>query len=143
MKWDEPPLWPIALPSGIGFLLPLSSTLRQHKFDALHFITTAEGQESLITPLIVMIMLSPLLIFAPKEIGNRIELIAGSIVGLLLCMIPQVLFKPWLIVVILFWIFQSRHIWSKNYPPFRIGIWLGLGGASGLFLGGFFAYNFL
>ena len=142
MKWEEPPLWPVAIPSLLGVLMACSP-LREHKLEALFFISTAEGQDSLITPLLGMILITPLLRFAPEGIGNRIELVSGAIFGLLLGMIPQAFLFPWMIIVVLVWISQSIYLWRRDYPPFRIGIWLGLGGSSGLFLGGFFANYFL
>ena len=142
VKWEKPPLWPVAIPSLLGFLMACSP-LREHKFEALIFISTAEGQDSLITPLLGMILMTSLVHFAPQEIGNRFELASGAIAALLFGMIPQAFLFPWMIVVVLLWISQSIYVWRRSYPPFRIGIWLGLGGASGLFIGGFFANYFL
>ena len=90
-----------------------------------------------------MVLLASLLRFAPEEIGDRNELVAGTVFALLFGVLPQALFFTWMIVVVLAWISQSIYIWRREYPSFRLGIWLGLGGASGLFMGGFFSHYFL
>ena len=59
---------------------------------------------------------------------------------MLFAFIPQLAFFVWFVVVILLWLFESMHVWRKNYPPFRIGIWIGLGAVSGLYIGGLFAH---
>ena len=142
VKWDGPPLWPVAVPSIAGFALACSP-LRSHKVETLLFLSTAEGQDSLLAPLGALLLLSLLLNFAPTEVGNRLELSAGAVAALLFGVLPQVIFFPWMVVVILLWLSQSIYLWKYDYPPFRIGVWMGLGASSGLFLGGFFAHYFL
>ena len=68
MKWDKPPLWPVAIPSICGFF----SACMPYIFQIPYFI---EG--SLISPFILLILLSLGLNFSPPEIGNKIELILG------------------------------------------------------------------
>ena len=142
MKWDSPPLWPVAVPSLLGFVLACSP-LRSYKFEALSFLSTPEGQDSILTPMVCLILLSGLLYFSPEELGSRRELIAGALVAILFGVLPQGMFFVWFIPVVLFWVAQSTYIWKRNYPPFRIGIWLGSGAVSGLFTGGIFAHFFL
>tara|TARA_A100001037_G_scaffold23987_1_gene19714 strand:- start:217 stop:645 length:429 start_codon:yes stop_codon:yes gene_type:complete len=142
MRWDEPPLWPVALPSIAGFALACSP-LRSYKIEALSFISTSDGQDSLITPLIFAVLLTSSLYFSPSNLGDRKDLILGAIVALILGVLPQAIFFPWMILVVLFWISQSLYLWRYDFPPFRIGLWIGLGASSGLFLGGFFAHYFL
>ena len=142
MKWDSPPLWPVAVPSLLGFALACSP-LRSYKFEALSFLSTPEGQDSILTPMVCLILLSGLLYFSPEELGSRRELISGALVAILFGVLPQGMFFVWFIPVILFWVAQSTYIWKRNYPPFRIGIWLGSGAVSGLFTGGIFAHFFL
>ncbi len=132
MKWDEPPLWPVMAPSLAGFF----SACMPHIFD---WVPRPWGWV-LPTPFLVLVLLSPLLYFAPKPAGGRIELVLGANVAMLLALIPQLFLFVWFIIVILFWIFQSMYIWRHNYPPFRIGTWLGLGAVSGLFIGDLFAH---
>ena len=142
VKWDNPPLWPVAVPSIAGFALACSP-LRSYKIDALSFLSTKEGQDSLLAPLICLLLLSLLLKFSPPEVGNSHELTAGAVAALLFGVLPQVIFFPWMVVVILLWLSQSIYLWKYDFPPFRIGIWMGLGASSGLYLGGFFAHYFL
>ncbi len=142
MKWDSPPLWPVAVPSLLGFVLACSP-LRSYKFEALSFLSTPEGQDSILTPMVCLILLSGLLYFSPEELGSRRELISGTLVAILFGVLPQGMFFVWFIPVILFWVAQSTYIWKRNYPAFRIGIWLGSGAVSGLFTGGIFAHFFL
>ena len=142
MKWDSPPLWPVAVPSLLGFVLACSP-LRSYKFEALSFLSTPEGQDSILTPMVCLILLSGLLYFSPEELGSRRELISGALVAILFGVLPQGMFFVWFIPGVLFWVAQSTYIWKRNYPPFRIGIWLGSGAVSGLFTGGIFAHFFL
>ena len=88
----------------------------------------------------ILVLLSPLLYFSPKPTGGRIGVVIGANSAMLLAIIPQIFLFVWFIVVILFWIQQSMYVWKYNYPPFRVGTWLGLGAVSGLFVGGFFAH---
>ena len=142
MKWDSPPLWPVAVPSLLGFVLACSP-LRSYKFEVLSFLSTPEGQDSILTPMVCLILLSGLLYFSPEELGSRRELISGTLVAILFGVLPQGMFFVWFIPVVLFWVAQSTYIWKRNYPPFCIGIWLGSGAVSGLFTGGIFAHFFL
>ena len=122
VKWDSPPLWPVAIPSVCGFF----SACMPYIFQIPFFI---EG--SLISPFIFLILLSLGLNFSPPEIGNKIELIAGTWFSMLFSFLPQLFLFPWFIIVFLFWLAQSMYVWKRNYPPFRIGIWIGTGAISG------------
>jgi len=132
MKWDEPPLWPVVAPSIVGFF----AAWIPHLFD---WVPRPWGW-ILPTPFLVLVFLSPLLYLSPKPAGGRIELVIGANVAMLLAIIPQIFLFVWFIVVILFWISQSMYVWRHNYPPFRIGTWIGIGAVSGLFIGDFFAH---
>ena len=132
MKWDEPPLWPVVAPSLVGFL----AACMPHIFV---WVPRPWGW-GLPAPFMILVLLSPLLYFSPKPAGGRIELVIGANVAMMLALIPQIFLFVWFIVVILFWIFQSMFVWRHNYPPFRIGTWLGLGAVSGLFIGDLFAH---
>lgn len=134
VKWDTPPLWPVAIPSVCGFF----SACMPYIFQIPFFI---EG--SLISPFIFLILLSLGLNFSPPEIGNKIELIAGTWFSMLFSFLPQLFLFPWFIIVFLFWLAQSMYVWKRNYPPFRIGIWIGTGAISGLYIGSFFSHYIL
>ena len=56
-------------------------------------------------------------------------------------LVPQMLFFVWFVPVVLIWFHQSVFVWRKSYPLFRIGIWLGLGASSGIYLGSILAFN--
>ena len=134
MKWDEPPLWPVAVPSMAGF----AAACLPYLVNDPRFI---EG--SLLASFLVLLALSPAILRAPVGNASRLELLVGTWVGMLLCFLPQLIFFVWFIPVVLFWVAQSTYIWKRNYPPFRVGIWLGSGAVSGLFTGGIFAHFFL
>jgi hypothetical protein len=135
MKWDEPPLWPVVIPTLVGF----AAACILHLFDGI----PRPWGWVLSAPFLGLVLFSPLLYFSPKPAGGRIELVIGANVAMVLAIVPQLFFRVWFIVVILFWIFQSMYIWRHNYPAFRVGTWLGLGAASGLFMGGLFAHFIL
>jgi hypothetical protein len=130
MKWESAPLGLIVVPLIIGFLIACVLGLIQ-------------DSSSLRYPMIFLLLSSILLYFAPQEIGNRKELIAGSMVSILVGILPQLIFFVWFIIVILIWLSQTAYIWRHNSPSFRIGVWAGLGGCSGLYIGSFFAHYVL
>ena len=81
-----------------------------------------------------------LLYFSPEGLGSRRELISGALVAILFGVLPLALFDPWLVIMVLLWIHQSMSVPRHNFPPFRIGLWIGLGAVSGLFVGALFAH---
>jgi hypothetical protein len=130
MKWDSMPLWPIIIPLLVGF------------FMACLFAFT-ENSGSLLKPMVCLLMSSIILYFSPKELGSRKELIGGCVFSIIFGIIPQIIFFVWFIIVILIWTSQTIYLWRHNFPAFRIGIWIGLGSCTGLFLGSFYAHYFL
>ena len=132
MKWDEPPLWPVAAPSLLGFI----AACIPHLVDGVPRLFDWD----LTTPFLLLVILSPLLFFSPEPAGGSKELIIGANIGMLVAFLPQLIFFPWFIIVILAWIFQSMVVWRKNFPAFRVGTWIGLGSVSGLFMGALFAH---
>ena len=133
-KGDSPPLWPVAAPSLLGFITA-----------CLPYLTKIPNfpEGSLLAPFGVVAFASLALLLTPDEIGSKPELIAGTWVAMLVAFLPQLVFYVWFIPVILFWLAQSIYLWKSDYPAFRIGIWIGFGAVSGLYLGGFFAHYFL
>jgi len=81
--------------------------------------------------------------FPDAASGRKAEMIAGIWVGMLVAFLPQIAFFVWFVPVILIWLAQSRTIWDRNYPPFRVGMWIGFGLVSGLYIGGILAHNLL
>ncbi len=134
MKWDEPPLWPVAVPCLLGF----ASACTPNLIDGVPRLMDGD----LTTPFMVLVITSPLLYFSPEPTGGKIDLIIGANAGMLFAFLPQAIFFVWFIIVVLLWIYQSMFVWRADYPAFRIGTWIGLGAVSGLFIGGLFA-NFI
>ena len=132
MKWDEPPLWPVAVPSLAGFI----AACIPHLVSGVPRIFDWD----LTTPFACLVFASLLLFFSPEPAGRDFELIIGANIGMLFAFIPQLFFFVWFIPVILFWIYQSMVVWKRNYPSFRVGTWIGIGAVSGLYIGGLFAH---
>ena len=132
VEWEGAPLWPVAVPSLVGFTFACIP----HIIEGVPRLFDGE----LTTPFAGLVVASVLLYFAPEPAGGSTELIAGTIVGMLLAFLPQLAFYVWFVPVILFWIFQSMYVWKRNFPAFRVGTWIGLGAVSGLFIGGLFAH---
>ena len=134
MKWDKPPVWPVAIPAFLGVLV---GTLD------LYLGLPDLFEQTILLPILVVMGSSLLLIFLPKNYGSGVECAIGFNVMVLVAVIPQLILPIWFIIVIIFWLSQSLYVWKSNYPPFRLGIWLGAGAMSGLFLGSFVAANLL
>ena len=130
MKWDSMPLWPVIIPLSAGFFIAC-------------IFGVIENSSSLLKPAICLLILPFVLWLSPKEIENRKELVGGYIVSIIFGILPQLIFFVWFILVILIWISQTTYLWRHNSPLFRIGIWIGLGSCTGLFLGSFYAHYFL
>ena len=64
-----------------------------------------------------------------------------NLAAMLFALLPQMLFFVWFVPVVLIWFHQSVFVCRKSYPLFRIGIWLGLGASSGIYLGSILAFN--
>ena len=134
MKWDSPPIWPVAVPSILGFSIACA--------DEILSIQGLFGQ-ALLLPILALTASSGLVLFLPDRYESKFECILGIWLMILLAVIPQLIFPIWFVLVILFWLSQSLYVWKRNYPTFRLGIWLGAGGMSGLYLGSLFAFNVL
>ena len=132
VKWEEAPLWPVAVPSLVGFTF----ACLPHLVGGIPRLFDWE----LATPFAGLVAASALLYYAPEPAGGSKELIAGANAGMLLAFLPQLIFFVWFVPVILFWIFQSMYVWRRGFPAFRVGTWIGLGAVSGLFIGGLFAH---
>lgn len=134
VKWDSPPIWPVAVPSILGFSIACA--------DEILSIQGLFGQ-ALLLPILALTTSSVLVMFLPDRYESKFECILGIWLMILLAVIPQLIFPIWFVLVILFWLSQSLYVWKRNYPTFRLGIWLGAGGMSGLYLGSLFAFNVL
>jgi hypothetical protein len=134
VKWDSPPIWPVAVPSILGFSIAC----------AYEFLSIRDlfGQ-ALLIPILALTASSGLVMFLPDRYESKFECVLGICAMILLAVIPQLIFPIWFVIVILFWLAQSLYVWKLNYPTFRLGLWLGSGGMSGLYLGSLFAFNVL
>ena len=134
VKWDSPPIWPVAVPSILGFSIACA--------DQILSIQDLLGQ-TLLLPILALTASSGLVMFLPDRYQSKLECILGIWSMILIAALGQLIFFVWVVLVILFWLSQSLYIWKRNYPTFRLGIWLGAGGMSGLYLGSLFAINVL
>ena len=89
-----------------------------------------------------LIILSSILMFTiPKEWGNPKEMRYGVMAGVIVVFLPQIcglgllLCALWFIAVTLGWVFVSTYQWKYDVQPFRTGLWLGVGGLVGMFMG--------
>jgi len=134
VKWDSPPIWPVAVPSILGFSISCANEI--FSFQPIY------GQ-ALLLPILALTASSGLVMFLPDRYESRFECVLGILSMIILAVLPQLILPIWFILVILFWLSQSFYVWKWNYPTFRLGIWLGAGGMSGLYLGSLFAFNVL
>ena len=132
MRWDSPPVWPVAVPSVAGFSASSIPYLSGSSY-------VSEG--SILAPFALVASLFLLLLLLPAEKGGGAETIIGAWAAMLFALLPQMLFFVWFVPVVLIWFHQSVFVWRKSYPLFRIGIWLGLGASSGIYLGSILAFN--
>ena len=89
MKWDDPPLWPVAVPSLAGFCAACFPYVVQNTPQLV-------GGE-LTTPFILLVILSPLLYFSPEPTGRKPDLIIGANIGMFFAFLPQAIFFVWFI----------------------------------------------
>ena len=132
MRWDSPPVWPVAVPSVTGFAASFIPYLSESSY-------FSEG--SILAPFALVASLFLLLLLLPAEKGGGAETIIGAWAAMLFALLPQMLFFVWFVPVVLIWFHQAVFGWRKSYPLFRIGIWLGLGASSGIYLGSILAFN--
>ena len=91
-------------------------------------------------PVLTLFLLTPMMFLLPlihSDIkGRGIERAIGGIVGLHIGFWPIALLALlWPFVVGVFWLIQTASIWRASYPPFRIGVWAGMGASTGLVMG--------
>lgn len=135
MKWDSLPRSLAFGPLVLGMVAAALPYLVEHPL-------FKEG--SLLAPFLLSMMLVLQFAFYPEARGERKgELVGGIYLGGLLAFLPQLIFFVWFIPMILLWVHQTTVIWQRNYPPFRVGLWMGLGVVSGLFIGGILSHIYL
>jgi hypothetical protein len=144
VKWEKPPLWPVAGPSLTGFACAAITFISWPRlgveFDSLYL--------SDIAPLALSwLLLWPvgliLLNWIPEEVGDVNEVRKGAAAALLAGFLPQLFGVAlffcafWFLLVIGSWIFISTYQWKYNFPTFRTGFWLGHGAMVGCYVGAF------
>ena len=91
--------------------------------------------------LILTILASIFMFKIPKEWGEPKEMRYGVLTGVIIVFLPQIcgvallLCSLWFLAVIGGWVFVSTYQWKYDVQPFRTGLWLGVGGLTGLFMG--------
>jgi hypothetical protein len=142
MKWESPPLGLFAAPplvglaaAAIGFLL-----VPEKSFSSKY----ATDLYPLYMSWFCLLGLTGLMMFAvPQEWGDVKQMRFGLFAGTGVVFMPQIFGVAltfcnfWFFPVIAIWLFLSTYQWKLNAPPFRTGLWLGLGGLAGMYLGAF------
>ncbi|CAI8390790.1 MAG: Uncharacterised protein [Marine Group II euryarchaeote MED-G33] len=140
MKWENPPLGLFALPPLVGLF---------SSYVGFQIASQVEIEDKLLSDLspllfswLALIVISSLLMFRiPKEWGDPKEMRYGVMAGLIVVFLPQmcgvalILCSFWFLVVITGWVFVSTYQWKYDVQPFRTGLWLGVGGLTGMYMG--------
>ena len=101
-------------------------------------------ESSLLGPVGLSACLAIGLLFLPDSSSDRKpEMIAGIWMGMAISYFPIALFFVWMIPVILYWIGRTITIQNSHFPPFRVGLWIGSGILSGIYIGNIIAFNLL
>tara|TARA_B100000902_G_scaffold112239_1_gene113441 strand:- start:4251 stop:4754 length:504 start_codon:yes stop_codon:yes gene_type:complete len=129
MRWER-------MPMGLAFG-PFIISMSISSLIMLIDFTTPYGLKK---PVFTLLLLTPLMGILPlihsDRKGRGVERIIGGIVGLHLGYWPIGLVALlWPTIVGFLWIIQCVSIWRSSYPPFRIGIWAGMGSCTGLVIG--------
>jgi len=128
MNWGGRLPMSLALgPFLLGFFTSILPYLIEHPF----FV-----EESLKGPVALSALLAIQFAFYPDASTDRkIDLLGGIYVGMLIAFIPQIFFFVWFIPVFLFWLARTSTMARANFPPFRVGLWIGNGILSGAYFG--------
>ena len=128
MNWGGRLPMSLALgPFLLGFFTSILPYLIEHPF----FV-----KGSLIGPVTISAILAIQFAFYPEANTDRkIDLLGGIYVGMLVAFTPQLIFFVWFIPVFLFWLLRLNTMAISNFPPFRVGLWIGNGILSGVYFG--------
>jgi hypothetical protein len=140
MKWENPPLGLFAIPPLIGLISAVIGFQWASEMDI------EDKLLSDISPLLLswatLVISASLLMFKiPAEWGEPKEMRYGVLAGTIVVFLPQIcgmgllLCALWWIPVICGWVFVSTYQWKYDVQPFRTGLWLGVGGLTGMFMG--------
>jgi len=91
---------------------------------------------SLIGPVTISAIFAIQFAFYPEaDTDKKTDLLGGIYVGMLVAFAPQIIFFVWFIPVFLFWLARTSAMAKSNFPPFRVGLWIGNGILSGVYFG--------
>ncbi len=131
MKWQKPPIWPVAKPAIAGFICGILATMAAVDFARV-------GLPYLRMGWLLMFFLA--FGFARMRDKNDAsepkygDQLGGIMTVLVLGYWPQLLISVWFVIVIAIWMWQSTYLWKRDFPPFRLGMWLGYGLMSGFWV---------
>ena len=140
MKWENPPLSLFAVPPLVGLFSSVIGFQLARKIDIQEKMLS-DISPLILSWLILIIFAEVLMLRIPKQWGNPKEMHYGVFSGVIVMFIPQmcgmalVLCSFWFLAIIGGWIFVSTYQWKYDVQPFRTGLWLGVGGLAGLFMG--------
>lgn len=101
-------------------------------------------ESSLMGPVGVSALLAIALLALPdSKTERKFEMLVGIWIGMSISYFPIALFFVWFIPVILYWIGRTLKVQESHFPPFRIGLWIGSGILSGIYIGNIIAFNLL
>ena len=125
----------VAWPTVIGAFSRSTSLLIDHSFF---------NESSLIGPVMVTACIAICFPFLPNSASNRkVEMMIGIWTGMAFAYLPVLFFFVWIVIPFLYWIWETGNRDNWVLPPFRIGLWIGCGIISGIFISNIIAYNLL
>ena len=145
MRWKNPPLGLFAIPPIIGITAAFVGFA--HATFLVPLVGLKEGTllgdwAPLFCSWICLLLFTAASIGRiPKEWGDPEEMRLGVWFGVGVMFVPQIcgvgliLCAFWFLAIVSGWIFISSYQWKYDVPPFRTGLWLGLGGLTGMFMG--------
>ena len=148
MKWENPPLGLFAIPICIGLISSIIGFKLDQKIEYTdQFI---ENFAPLFISWIILVFLASILMFTiPTEWGDPKEMRFGVLAGTFVVFLPNIcgigllICAIWALPVVLGWVFVSTYQWKYDVQPFRTGLWLGVGGLTGMYMGAWAMWTIL
>ena len=102
------------------------------------------NESSLIGPVTVTACIAICFPFLSNSVSNRkLEMMIGIWTGMAIAYLPILFFFVWIVIPFLYWIWETANRDNWVLPPFRIGLWIGCGIISGIYISNIIAYNLL